>query len=118
MRLLLACALGIEIVLTSAWLSARLQMLALYGVVTLLTIGVRVFATALQAAAVYALAQRSRQAATLTTAALVASAVTLTLEIGARLVPSSVFPSHRWPIVVSYWAYAALGVVAAGTLRR
>ena len=41
----------------------------------------------------------------------------LALELGARLRPTNVFPSHRWVVVAIYAAYALVGVAMAVRLR-
>ena len=118
MRGALACTLVVEMVLSASWLAGRLPMLAAYGVTTLAMIGLRGGLTALQAAAAFALAGKSAGAPRLAGMAFALGALTLTLELGARLSPSNVFPSYRWPIVAAYWAYALLCTWAVRRLHR
>jgi hypothetical protein len=49
---------------------------------------------------------------------LLASALVLTLELGAGLSPTSVFPAFRWPMVAAYWAYATVFVLALPFITR
>jgi len=42
-------------------------------------------------------------------AVLLSSAALLTVELGLRAAPTSVFPSYRWPAVGAYWLYALAG---------
>ena len=118
MRAVIATGLVVEIVLAISWLAGLLPMLPAYGWMTLAMIGLRVGATALQMAAVSSLTQHTTAAPRLAAAAFLVSALLLTLELGARLTPTNVFPSHRWPIVSAYWVYASLGTLGARTLRR
>ena len=92
-------------------------MLSAYGWMTLVMIGLRVGVTALQMAAVSSLTQHSASASRLASAALLMSALLLTVELGADSA-TNVFPSHRWPIIGAYWVYACLGALGARTIRR
>ena len=51
-------------------------------------------------------AELAKTRAELAAWSLIASAALLTIELGARLSPSSLFPSYRWPVIGAYWAYA------------
>ena len=118
MRAALVIGLGIEIFRTASWLAARLPMAGAYELSTLAMIGVRCAVTAFQAAAAYSLMRHSPGASRLAATAFVLAAVTLTLELGAYLTPSNVFPAHRWPLIATYWAYALTCSWAATRLHR
>jgi hypothetical protein len=118
MRVALVIGLGIEIFRTVSWLAARLPMAGAYELSTLAMIGVRCGVTAFQAAAVYSLVRRSPGAGRLAVTAFVLAAVTPTVELGAYLTPSNVFPAHRWPLITTYWAYALICSWAAHRLHR
>jgi len=63
------------------------------------------------------LSRDERSGARLASWVFVASAGLLSLELGARLRPTSVFPAHRWVVVAAYVAYALVGVAMAVRLR-
>jgi hypothetical protein len=106
-----------EAILTGAWLARLLVMLPAYGWTTLAVIGLRVLVALGQVVASVRLSRDERAGARLATWVFVASAILLSLELGARLRPSSVFPAHRWVVVAIYAAYAVVGVAMALRVR-
>ncbi len=106
-----------EVGLTALWFSARVLQLPAYDAAVLGMLAVRLAVTFVQAAAAFSLGQHSRSGPTLARYAFLTSAVVLTFEIGGRLTPTNVFPSHRWFVVAAYWVYAALAALAAGRVR-
>jgi hypothetical protein len=117
MRAVVASCLVVEVVVTGSWLASALPMLPVYGWLTLMMIAARVTATAIQSAAIYGLVEHNATGPGLCAIAFPTSAVVLTLELGARLTPSNVFPSHRWPIVGMYWLYAVAGTLLSRRLQ-
>jgi hypothetical protein len=117
MRAVVASCLVVEVVVTGSWLASALPMLPVYGWATLLMIAARVIATASQSAAIYGLVEHNTTGPDLSATAFLTSAVVLTLELGTRLAPSNVFPSHRWPIVGMYWLYALAGTLLSRRLQ-
>lgn len=117
-RLLLAVLLFGEAALTALWLAGRVTALPTYGVAALAVLGGRLVIAVLQSAAAFSLSQSSPLGARLASRAFLASAILLTLELGARIMPTSVFPSHRWFYVVGYWIYAGTAAVLSEMVRR
>jgi hypothetical protein len=107
----LACILGIEALVGVEGLARFVGVAAGYDASVWLLAAVRGLVTALQGAAAWALAGRRPPAAVLTRVAVVASASLLTIEVGARLAPSSLPPGTQLPVVVTYWLYAAIVVL-------
>lgn len=93
-------------------------MLPTYGTAALAVLGVRFVIAVLQSAAAFSLYQRSKIGPSLARNAFLSSAIVLTVELGARLTPTSVFPSHRWVYLAGYWIYAALAAAFSERLRR
>ena len=99
--------LGLEAVLGIEGLARFSGVAGAYdGTVWLLT-AARAVVTALQTAAAFTLLQRRPPAPALARVAVLSSAALRTLEIGARLAPSSLPPGTHWPVVGLYWLYAA-----------
>jgi hypothetical protein len=38
--------------------------------------------------------------------ALIVSAALRTVELGAAITPTNLFPTYRWPVIITYWCYA------------
>jgi hypothetical protein len=114
MRLVLAVLLLGEAALTAVWLAGRMPMLPVYDSLVLTMVGLRTAVATVQSTAGLMWVRRLPPAPLFTRWALLASAALLTLELGAGLSPTSMFPAFRWPAVAAYWVYAA-GVI--GLLR-
>lgn len=110
-----ALALVAEGLLTALWVAGRLPTLVIYSPLTILIIGVRAIVGALQFASGWMLIRRVPPAAIFAKAALIASATLLTIELGAEITPTNLFPSYRWPVIGVYWVYVG---VASWVLRR
>jgi hypothetical protein len=108
LRVVIAILLIGESLLTGTWIAARLPVLAAYPITVVGLVVLRGLVGAWQFAGGYALIVRRGHPAGVEIAAwsLIASAVLLTIELGAGLSPSSLFPSYRWPVIGAYWAYA------------
>jgi hypothetical protein len=108
LRVVIAILLIGEGLLTGTWIAGRLPALAAYPLVVIGLVLVRGLVGAWQFAGGYLLLLRRGHPAGAVLAAwsLIASAALLTIELGAQLSPSSLFPSYRWPVLGAYWAYA------------
>src|SRR5687767_14696284 len=93
-------------------------MLPTYGAAALAVLGGRLVIAVLQSAAAFSLHQRSQIGPRLARNAFLSSAIVLTVELGARLTPTSVFPSHRWVYLAAYWIYAAVAAAVSDRFRR
>jgi hypothetical protein len=82
-----------------------------YPPLVIVVVALRVMATVFQAACTWTLIQRLPPALVLTRWTFPAVAALVTLEVGLRLAPSSVFPGHRWPLVAAYWLVAAVVIL-------
>lgn len=109
-----AVALGIEVLMNAPWIGRILSLNVLYGGTVFAIVAVRAAVTALQTAAAWMLWTGAPAGRGFGQVAFAASAVTLALEIGLRLAPSSVQPGLRGPFVAAYAVYA---LVAIGLLR-
>lgn len=118
MRILLGAALGLEGMWTALWLARLVPVLGIYEGITLVVIGARGLVGALQMASGWMLVRGLPPATVFARGVLVGSAVLLTLELGARLGPSSLFPSLRWPVIGIYWVYALTAAWHLGRVRR
>jgi len=104
---------------TGLWIAGLLQTLAAYDGLTLAIIAARVVVGALQLVVGAWLWRRAPQGTAFGPAVFLGSAALLTLELGARLSPSRVYPNWRWHVVGAYWLYAAVGAaILAWTHRR
>jgi hypothetical protein len=112
--LLLAC----EAILTVARLSRAITMLAAHDPVVLAILVLRAAIAALQFTASAMLFRRADAAERFARAAWGTSAILFVFEIGFGLAPSSVFPSHRWPIVAAYGAYVLAVIVGLHQAAR
>ena len=113
MGLVMAVLLIGEALLTAAWLATRLPVLAIYGGTELLMIGLRALVAILLCAAASMWIRRLSPAPAFTRGAVLSSAGLLTLELGLRLAPTSLFPAFRWPVVMGYWVYALAVALAS-----
>jgi hypothetical protein len=115
MRAILAILLLGEAGLTALWLAGQVPLLGVHGSLVLFLAGLRAGVAAVQFAAGFLWLRRLPPAALFTRWSMLASAVLLTVELGAGLSPTSVFPTFRWPIVAVYGTYA-LAVAWVGSL--
>jgi hypothetical protein len=92
---------------TALWIAGLLPSLAGHSsrVVTVITLRATVGVAQIMAAR-FLLAGRAGGRA-IAQVALIGSAALLTIELGARMSPSNLDPSWRWPVVAAYWIYAA-----------
>ena len=112
MRMIVAVLLIGEAASTAMWIARILPVLAIYGGVVMVFVGLRAAVAALQCAAGLMALQRRPPAVFFAQWSLLLSAALLTLELGVGVTPTSVFPSYRWPIVGGYWVYVLLVVWA------
>ena len=111
----LALLLLLEGFWTALWLAGLLPSMAAHSgrVVTVITLRATIGVAQIVAAR-FLLAGRAGARA-LAQLALIGSATVLTIELGARMSPSNLDPSWRWPVVAAYWIYAA---AMSALLRR
>ena len=105
LRLIAAC-LFLEGTLTVAWLTSLLSTVSIYDVRTQLIIAARGLVGTLQLTSAWMLLGERLPARTFATWAFALSAILLAVEVGARLSPSNLDPTFRWPVVVLYSVYA------------
>ena len=111
-RIVLMVAFGLEALLGVQALAGFLPVAASYdGTVWAMTF-LRALVTLGQGLTAMLLSHRADVARPFGRAVVLASAVLLTLEIGARLAPSSLAPGTREPLLAAYWVYAAVIVWA------
>ena len=102
----LAACLVIEGVLTVAWFTGLLSTLYVYDARTLALIAARGFVGSLQVTSAWLLIGDRLPARTFAIWALALSAILRVAELGARLSPSNLDPTFRWPVVILYTVYA------------
>ena len=105
LRLVAACLL-VEGALTVMWLTSLLSTLAAYDFLTLTIIAARGLVGALQLTSGWLLLGERLPARIFASWAFALSAILLAVELGARLSPSNLDPTFRWPAVVLYSVYA------------
>jgi hypothetical protein len=99
-------------------LTRFVPILAIYSWSTAAFLAVRGAVGVLEFASGLMIVQRRRVGLTLGCASLLLSAALATAEIGFGLVPTSIFPTYRWPLVFGYWIYALIGVGILGSRSR
>jgi hypothetical protein len=112
LRTALAAAFGLEAILTMSWLARFATMAPAYDTTVWIMVALRAAVTVVQGVAAWLLLQRAPPADLFARAAVLSAAVVLTLEIGARLAPSSLPPGTRTPLIAAYWIYAAIVTLA------
>lgn len=95
-----------EGVTTLFWLVQFVPSLGWRDRASVATILARGLVGAMQLTSGWWLATRRQSAPALARLSLLLSAGLLTLEIGARLSPTNLDPTFRWPVVLAYWIYA------------
>jgi hypothetical protein len=113
-RRLLSFLLIAEGVTTLFWLVQLLSSLMWRDRASIAIVLARGVVGAMQLTSGWWLAMQRLAAPALARVSLLLSAGLITLEIGARLSPSDLDPTFRWPLVGAYWVYA---LVAAWWLR-
>ncbi len=103
--------LGLEALAGLQGLTRFISIAAAYDATVWLMTALRAIVTVLQGTAAWTLWQALPPGSLFARVAVVSSAVVLTLEIGARLAPSSLPPGTRGPVIVGYWIYAAVIVI-------
>jgi hypothetical protein len=103
---LAAALLSSEAVLNGLWLAGKAGRLAMYDPIVWVMLASRGAVTVLQLSAAVMLSRNAPAAVSFARAGWLLSALLVTLEHGARLSPSSLFPVYRWPVVAVYWCYA------------
>jgi len=112
---LLALLLIVEAFGTAHALAQILPNFATYRGWTLPLLAARVIVAAVQFAAAMKLWREDATGLAFARAAVLASAILLTFEIGWRMSPTNSDPTFRWWFVGGYWVYA--GVVTAIVAR-
>lgn len=110
-----AMALAYEVANSVSWISRIVSFAAAYDATVFVMVGLRAAVTALQASAAWQLWGRLPAGRSFGPASLLASAILLMFELGARLAPSSLPPGQRGIVIAGYTAYA---VAVSWILRR
>lgn len=108
--MVLMVAFGLEALLGVRALAGFLPVAASHDATVWAMTFVRALVTLGQGVTAMLLSRRADPARPLGRAVVVTSAVLLTLEIGARLAPSSLPPGTRGPVLTAYWLYAVVVV--------
>jgi hypothetical protein len=111
---LIAFLLVIEGLSTGWWLARILPSIQGYDRAAMILVAARVAIGSMQLMGGVFLMSRRLAAATLARFALLASAMLTTFEIGARMVPTNLDPTFRWPLVLAYWVYALTASIYIG----
>jgi uncharacterized membrane protein (DUF2068 family) len=117
-RTAIALLLGIEAFVGLQGLARFVEIAAAYDAAVWLMAALRAAVTVMQGTAAWTLWRAAPPGPLFARVAVVSSAVVLTLEIGARLAPSSLPPGTRVPVIVAYWVYAAAVLLALKRLSR
>jgi hypothetical protein len=115
---LLAVLLIVEAFGTAHAVTQILPNVGVYRWWTLLLIGARILVAGVQFVAAMKLWRDDAFGLPIARAAVLASAILLTFEIGWRLSPTNSDPTFRWWFVGGYWAYAALVVAFLARPKR
>jgi hypothetical protein len=105
---LIAVLLGTESLLTAFWVARLVPALSIYPWSVTVVVACRALVAAVQFSASLMLRRRHAAGRLFARTALLASALLLAIELGARVAPSNLFPSYRWPVIVGYAVYALL----------
>jgi len=108
---------GLEALLGAETLARFVMVAPSYDASVWLMTALRGLVTLGQGMAVMLLGRRAPPSRVFGRAVVVASAVVLTLEIGARLAPSNLPRGTRGPVLAAYSAYAICGFWALGHSR-
>jgi hypothetical protein len=107
----LMVAFGLEALLGIQALTAFLPVAVSYDATVWVMTFLRALVTLGQGMTVMMLSRRAAPASPFGRTVVLASAVLLTLEVGARLAPSNLAPGTREPVLAAYWVYAVLVVL-------
>ena len=116
--MVLAVLLALEALNAVLWAARIISAAAVYDVVVLLMVLLRVVVSALQGASAWLLIGGALPAVTFARLAWILSAVLLVFEIGFRLSPSSVQPGLRMPFIAVYALYALSCIRALALIER
>jgi hypothetical protein len=109
-RRLLSFLLIAEGVTTLAWLVQLMPSLGWRDRSSVAIVLARGVVGAMQLTSGWWLATGRQSAPAMARAALLVSAALITVELGARMSPTNLDPTFRWPIVGAYWIYAIAAV--------
>jgi len=107
MRVVIAGLMMLEGVASGLRLARFMSALRIYPPLTIGLLVVRTGIGALLVSAGLMVLQRHPAGPVLARRGLIASAAFAALEVGFGFVPTSIFPTYRWPAVALYWCYAA-----------
>ena len=110
LRTVVALLLVLEVLNSTLYALRIVSVAAVYSILVLGMVGVRIAVTALQATAAWQLFTRAPSGVALARLGLAASAVLIVLELGFRLAPSNVLPGWRYPTVAAYCLYALVTI--------
>lgn len=99
-----------EAVMNGMWVARLIPRLHLYGLLVGAFVVLRAAVAALQGTAGMMIVAGRPAAILFGQRALLLSAGLLTFELGARIAPTNLFPSWRWPAVGLYWTYALAAI--------
>ena len=111
MRTVFALLLLVEGLSSGLRAAMRLPAIVVYPWLTLLVIGLRLAVAFQQFTAAWMLIGRRPPGAAMARWVYAESAALVTVELGFGLVPTSIFPAHRWWFVAFYWVYALVGII-------
>lgn len=112
--LLISFLLVAEGLTTGWWLARIFPSIQGYDRAALILVAARTLIGSMQLMGGFFLMGRRLAAATLARFALLASAMLTTFEIGARMAPTDLDPTFRWPLVIAYWIYAFAAAIYIG----
>ena len=95
---------------SALWIARLLPAMGVRGWTVIVLVAARGLVSSLQFVSAMLLRTRRANGPPLARAALAGSSALITLEVGFRMVPTSVDPTFAWWIVGGYWAYAALAI--------
>ena len=100
------------------WITTLVPRFGGFDAIVDVVLALRALVAAAQVAGGIALRARRPVATPLAQSALIASAVLMVFEVGARIAPSNLTPSLRVPVVAAYAIYAAFAAWALQRARR
>jgi hypothetical protein len=104
--ILLGLLLVVEGLSTGLWIARIVPMLSYLNALIIALAILRGLTGAMQTVGGFSLLAGRRHTIGLCQVSLIASAMLTTLEIGARIAPSNLDPTWRWPLTGAYWVYA------------
>lgn len=100
----------LEAVNSGLWIARLLPSLGVRGWTVIALVAARGLVSSVEIVSAVMLRMRRPSGPPLARMALLASAILMPLEIGFRLVPTSMDPTYRWWVAGAYWAYVAVVV--------